>query len=417
MMENCNFDVILLTAAEVPRVTNVATSQVLEIAAQLSANGIRCGWFSVMPFQSLLGASRREGAIKLLAERCRQAGLEWQRTYFGSLLFDSRMLPFRKLYGWLCARLLLPGLRKFGLGPNIVINARSYYAAETALQLKVLLAALGHRVVVCYDMRGLLSLTYPASARGNKFKVYGVVKAWEAELAFASDVVYNNRIPAIELFRIEYGIEVVNLPVAGFSLKQLGRTSFDERWQSKRIAFVGSLGAKFNDGDVLHRQLRRLKALGFCPVIVTDSTRFTSSEFEVIRLDYSSMADFYSKCLAIILPGRDQPEDVFDRLALRIYTAPTKLSEALSAGVPVIVGSGLDNICKFVTARRCGVVFDIAKDQFDLPAGVSITDRSFWEMLSEGARQIGPEFSRERVMEIYLKTWADQFKAVTAPRD
>jgi hypothetical protein len=413
-MSSSSFEVIFLTAAEVPKTTNVGTSQILEVASALKEQGVAPLWLSVLPWQALVGSARREKAVEQVAAKCREAGLVWEKIYFGSQLFDARMLPFRKVYARLCARWLLPKIRARRLQTNVVINARSYYATDIALELKKLLTAQGHQVAVCFDMRGLLSLSYPASASGDKFKAFGRMKAWEAELASQVQVIFNNRRPAIELFRREYGLEITCLPVAGFARSRLRRVSFEERWRHKRVAFVGTLSDKFNRLDVLHRQLRTLRSLGFDPVIVSDSANASSTEFPVTRIDYANMPDFYAGCLAIVLPGRDEPETFFERLALRIYTAPTKISESLSAGVPVIVGSCFEDICAHVREHDCGVVYDLQTNQFQVPDGFRMEDRSLWEQLSAGAERVGPEFSRERVLEIYLSAWQKLFSSRAA---
>lgn len=406
------YDVIFLTAAEVPTLTNVSTSQVMEVLAALNARGINAEWISVLPVQTLSRRERDEDHLQAVERKCQELGLRWTRCVFGSRLFDSRMLPMRRLYARIASRLIFAKLRGRELQQHIVINARSYYATAVGIELAKTLRQRGHDVVLGFDMRGLLSLSYPASVDGDKFSAYGTMKAWEAELACGSDVIYNNRSAALDIFEREYGLNVVHLPVSGFSEDRLDSADFDARWAEKKIAFVGSMTGKFHDTQTLTRQLQHLESEGFQPVVVTVDELDGDFAYPALRIDFSEMPQFYSGCLAIVLPGRDIPADFFDRLALRIYSAPTKVSEALSSGVPLIVSSSFEEIADFVRRHECGLVYDLETDQIEVPDGSAIGDPELWRRLSDGARRIGTEFTRERVVDIYVDSWERAFDRI-----
>jgi hypothetical protein len=403
------YDVIFLTAAEVPTLTNVSTSQVMEVLVALKARGINSEWVSVLPMQTMLRRNRRAGHLEAVDQRCQELGLRWTRCVFGSRLFDSRMLPMRRLYARIASRLILARLRGRDLPRRIVINARSYYATAVGVELANILRERGHDVVLGFDMRGLLSLSYPASASGNKFSAYGTMKAWEAELACGSDVIYNNRSAALDIFEREYGLQVVHLPVSGFSENRLESADFDARWADKKVAFVGSITGKFHDTESLTRQLKCLEGDGFQPVVVTTDELDADFTYPALCIDHSEIPEFYSSCLGIVLPGRDVPADFFDRIALRIYSAPTKVSEALSSGVPIIVSSCFEEIADFVRQHQCGLVYDMDTDRIDIPDGSALDDPELWRRLSDGARRVGTEFTRERVTDIYLDSWNSAF--------
>lgn len=407
------YDVLFLTAAEIPALTNVLTSQVMEVLVQLNERGVHAEWVSVLPVQTLSRRHRTSGTLDAVERRCHELGLRWTKCYFGSSLFDSRMLPMRHLYARVASRLILAQLRRRDLRRRLVINARSYYAAAVGVELVTALRRRGHEVVLGFDMRGLLSLSYPASARGNKFSAYGTMKAWEAELASESDVIFNNRSAALDIFEREYGLQVVHLPVSGFSESRLDRADLDSRWAEKKVAFVGAITSKFHDSETLTRLLRHLELSGFRPVVAT-ANDLQDFKYPAFRIDHAEMPEFYSGCLAIVLPGRDTPADFFDRLALRIYSAPTKVSEALSSGVPIIVSSSFGEIANFVRHHGCGLVYDMLTDRIEVPDGTSIGDPELWRRLSDGARQVGTEFTREHVIDIYLESWNQAFPATRA---
>lgn len=397
---------VFVTAGELPRTNNVLFSQVYSIAARAAQ---QCGdvrWYAFLPFEALKERGRYAEQLDAVRERCAGAGVRFTSWYAGFTLFRLLMLRLRGLYAMYCAKTLLRRLFREPLRRSVVINARSYYATEIALRVKKELRRRGHDVRVCFDMRGILSLTYPASYPDRGFGIYGNIRAWEASLLERSDVALNNRIAAIRLADIEYGKKIEYLPVSGFARSMLVERSFEEVWRRKTIAFVGQFSPKFHDLRVMEEIAEQLAPFGFGVEIITDRPDSAQSRFPVRSVPYSEMPKVFAAMSAVVIPGRSVPPGLFERMALRAYSAPTKMSEALSMGVPVIVGSCFPEIARFVEESGCGLVFDIERGKFRSAGSEQLSDAAFWQALNEAAARQSHEFSQENVMDIYLRAWA-----------
>lgn len=400
--------IVYITAGESPSLTNVSSSQVLYVLAELVKQGYSCRLAIVLPWKDLLKRPQRESLVAF-RKQCEEFGVELVHIYFGGLLFSPRMLRVRKPYSRLVAGMLLKRLDLDGpdAAGQTILTGRSYFATNIAIEMRRRIPSRNLRVA--FDMRGLLSLTFPSSARRGRYRIYGDVKAWEAEMAEESDVIFNNRRKAIDLFEVEYGREVTYLPVSGFASSRVSPEEFEVRWEKKIVAFVGNLHPKFHDPALLNKIFVRLAENGFHPMLVASKGHEACPSAEQVSIDFHEMEDFYRQCTAVIIPGRTDFDDVFDRWAQRIYTAPTKMSEAFTCGVPIIVGDGFEEIADFVTSEKCGFVWNSTEGRQVGISDEDLASKDFWWSLSCRAAEVGEGFSRSRVVQIYRESWDAAF--------
>jgi glycosyltransferase involved in cell wall biosynthesis len=381
----------------------VLFSQVFEVARLEAKRGSIVVWFAVIPLRVLLMRSARRGLSEVRAA-CLDAGVEFRAMYFGSGLFSLRMLRWRKPYVALCAWYVAARLRPLLRTHDVVVNARSYFAAAIAIGARRRLTP-KHKVRVCFDMRGYLSLTFPSFHPRASLECYGRLKLWEAELLQGCDVALNNRFRGLSISRLEYGIDIEYLPVSGLSESER-RDPLEASPAAPKVAFVGNFSEKFHSFDVLRSIQESMARGGFATEVICEHTARIPGDFETRSLSFSEMPAAYRRLSALVIPGRAPPDGFFDRMAIQAYSAPTKMSEALSVGVPIIVGSGLTDIAEFALRNRCGIVFDLQTNEFhDSNGVVDITDARLWKELREQTWKVASSFTREHVYELYRRAW------------
>lgn len=397
------YALVFVTTGEMPSLSSLHVSQVLEPAAVMAAEGHDVTWLAAIPFASWLKDTMFRGRrVALAREACQQRGVGFEQLVVplsigGALSFLCRGPVLR----WAASRLR----RHFRLrmGKPTVFHCRSYYAAHLAADLKKLSGEDQWRV--SFDMRSILPEEFPLTLGWLGTVCYGFAKRWEHALLHRCDASFLplefGRIKALR----ESGVEIDHAPIQGFDRSPDWAVDFEQRWTDRRIGYAGSI-ADWHDPDLLRAMLNSLPDAR-PHLATTPDSRLAGLECEQIA--HQRMPAFYSRLLALVIPGRTDVEDYFVSFKLRCNFFSTKAAEALSSGVPIIVSSHLAELVEFVREHECGAVFDATLGELIYPDPSSIALRSTWERLTANAVVAGASFQRSRVLAIYRDRWEGLF--------
>jgi hypothetical protein len=214
-MAEAPFDVLIVTAGEFPRTTNLHASQVISPAISLIAGGHSVTWIAAVPLLSWLKDALLGGRkLRSVKDRCREAGIEFKfvvcaLSIAGTLSFLFRRPVLRHAAGKLARRLV------GGSGRATLLHARSYYAAHLACDIRSLAGATGNWRV-SFDMRSIFPEELPLTQGWLGKASFGFAKQWEHELIGRCDVAFLPLDYARERYARESGFKVVNAPIQGF---------------------------------------------------------------------------------------------------------------------------------------------------------------------------------------------------------
>lgn len=403
------YDVVFVTAGEMPSASNLHASQILEPATALAREGVNVTWLAVVPLLSQLrdlvtGGSR----LRKARETCERAGVTFvyglaPLSIAGTLSFVFRNAILRR-----ASRRLAERLQHRATRPTI-FHARSYYAAQLACALRAAVGNLDWKV--SFDMRSLLPEEFPLTQGLLGTACFGFAKRWEHRLLRESDVAFLPLDFARERMHRESGVEVIHAPIQGFDRPMGWSADFATRWENRRIGYAGSI-ASWHSPELLRDMLASVP--GGRPVLAgLPDRRLSGLSTHEYRID--EMPAYYDGLLALVVPGRTDLDDYFVSFKLRCNFFSTKAAESLSLGVPLVVSSNLLELAEFVRSNGCGAIYDPARRAITWPEGDWTASRDAWQALTEAAVRVGVRFQRRSVLSVYRARWDLLFNREAGP--
>lgn len=399
-------DIVLLSSGEWPSVGSLLFSQLFETARLLMSRGHRVQWLAAVPTLSRVKRLvLRRDDLEAIRQACGRIGLPFHCTVVPVTLGSPLSLPLRRFWLAHAARTLMV---KGGLGRGdapVVLHARSYDAAELALQLRARLDAAGTRAIASFDMRSWLPPEIPMGGGLAGRLAYGFWKEIEFGLLRDTDARFLPLDVSRRHYAEETGLSITFAPIQGFERTQGWQPDFDARWRGRRIGYAGSLG-QWNDPALLEAFFELFGT--FTPLLAAHPSP-ALRRFECRFYAIDDLPGYYDSLVAMVIPGLRTSAGYFETIKLRTNFFSTKAAEALSRGVPLIVSSRLAELAAFVREHDCGVVVDL--DEAGRPVCPAelpdVGDEALWRRLTANATRVGARFTRHAVMATYLTEWRD----------
>jgi|GEM_PF-2900173 len=395
-------NIVQLTVGEYPHLRSVAGSQVLANAISFRKMGHEVMWIAVVPWTSIiLEKVKRLDWIRRAALACAEHGIRFELVGTAISIMRPHSFPIRDVELDRLAARLQPCVATYH-GP-IVLHCRSYYAADLGIRIKRRQAT--QKTIVSFDMRSTFPEEMPLTMKWLGKLMYGYAKEWEARLLRESDIAFLPLNHAREHLYRETGTCVRHAAIAGFDRELACPHDFDDKWQNRKVAYVGSIGVwNVSDGVVGILECFR----GWSQYVVSlSSTSGIGPGVQCLSLDYDAMPVFFSDMLALVIPADGVQASYFWNRQLRLNRFSTKAAEALSMGVPLIVDSRLFELAEFVRQHECGLIYswDIHGFEGVAPGSEAADDAMLWKRLSANASRISLQFQRETVLERYIQAW------------
>lgn len=391
-------NIIFITAGEIPSISGLHGSQVLEPARVLASRGHRVQWIAAVPILPYMkNLSRNRLQIREARNKCNKFGIDFVSISCWFSLTGILSFPFRKALLKMASSRMSQLISYTEKDINI-IHARSYYAAEIAINLK---SDAGVDIVASFDMRSILPEEIPLN-RGFIGKIYfGFAKQWEYELLLKSDVSFLVVNFARRRIKEETGCDVIYAPLRGFDREANWDANFEERWANKIAGFAGSFSA-YQDAKIL------LEMVYAVPEAIP---RFATLQKKLLQgiscntYKIDQMKGYYESLLFLAVPGIAINDDYFASFKMRCNSFSTKAAEALSCGVPLLVSSALKELSDFVIENDCGLVYDVTKRTIIYPQNPALQEKNFWEALTRNAIRVGKMFEGNNVLSVYENAW------------
>lgn len=395
-------NIIQLTVGEYPHLRSVAGSQVLANAISFRKMGHEVMWIAVVPWTSIIiEKAQRRDWIRKAAIACAEHGIRFELIGTAISIMRAHSFPIRDIELRRLAARIHPCIATYH-GP-IVLHCRSYYAADLGIRLKHRQSM--QKTIVSFDMRSTLPEEMPLTMKWLGKLMYGYAKEWEARLLRESDIAFLPLNHAREHLYRETGVSVYYAAIAGFDRAVVDFLNFDDKWQNRKVAYVGSIGV-WNTSDGIAGIFERF--YGWSKYIVSlSSVVDMAPQVHCLSLDYHAMPAFFSDMLALVIPADDQQTSYFWNRQSRLNRFSTKAAEALSMGVPLVVDSRLFELAEFVRRHECGLVYSWGIPGFEgIGLDIQATDDAMlWKRLSANAAKISHLFQRETVLERYIQAW------------
>lgn len=400
-----NYDLVFVTAAELSLIAGLQASQVFEPAVYMAKQGHDVTWLSAVPlFSYLKDTVLRTGKIRAVQDRCASEGIHFKYVVTPLTIGSPWAFMIRDLVLRWAAKKLLNHLQLLE-GRKIIFHARSYYAAHLACEIKSK-ARLEDIWRVSFDMRSVLPEEFPLTQGWLGKACFGFAKQWEHELLGESDVSFLPLNYARDRMQKESGHAVIFAPIQGFDREASWTVDFDQRWSNRYIGYAGSLGA-WHDPTLL---LEILQGIPNAHPKLAMSPHPQLEGLDCTMYKHHEMTGYYDSLLALVIPGRKDFEEYFVSFKMRCNFFTTKAAEALSRGVPLIVSSELTELADFVRQHGCGAIYDPNIHHIIYPAGEWLENKNEWYRLTENAMQVGEQFTRSSVMQLYLSKWNALFE-------
>lgn len=398
------FQIVYLTALEMPSISNLHASQVFAPACAFSSFGFRVAWVAVIPVaMRIKDCILRTQRLKQVSDACSHEGIDFLPVYTPLISISHfSSFCFRKLFFSILVRKIFKILK---LSNYNVIHARSYYATELACLIRSM--ASSHNCKVSFDMRSVFPEEMPIISSGTIGKIaFAFMKQWEFDLLRNSDVAFLPLNYARNRIYTETGTRVQYIPVQGFDREPGWSADFHNRWTHAYLGYSGALGS-WHSPEIL---LQIFQSLSWMTPRLATKPHSMFSQYECCVYANNDMPAFYDGLLGLVIPGRQDGDDYFMSFQMRCNLFSTKAAEALSRGVPLVVSSKLFELAKFVRKNRCGFVYDPDAQEFVFPDRTSITEKAVWAEMTENAVTVGERFTRTRVVNEYLACWEALFE-------
>lgn len=396
--------VALITALEMPSLSNLHASQVLAPASKFAMHGCRVTWIAVIPYamriKDVICSTRR---LRQVSAECEEQGVDFL-PFFVPLISNSTFTSFyfRKLVLNHVARRIY---HVVSWSERNILHGRSYYATEIACYIRSMLR--NESCKVSFDMRSIFPEEMPIISSSILGKItFGFMKQWEFELLRDSDVAFLPLHYARDRIYNETGIHVRYIPVQGFDRDSCWMIDFEKRWEQGRLGYAGAIGA-WHSPEIL---LQIFQALSWMTPCLAMKAHALFTQYHCRIFANNDMPGYYDSLLGLVIPGRQDGDDYFMSFQMRCNLFSTKAAEALSRGVPLVVSSKLFELAKFVRKNRCGFVYDPDAQEFVFPDKKSIKEKAVWAEMTENAVSVGEKFTRTRVVNEYLSCWKALFE-------
>jgi hypothetical protein len=401
-----SYDLLFVTAAEMPLTTNLQASQVLESAILMTRMGHRVSWISAVPALSYWKDRLFQlGKLNSVIKRCATEGIAFNYVVVPLSMSSPFAFMLRvPILEWAAGKLAkqIRSQASGGMGRPMIFHARSYYAAHLSIEMKSRLQS-NNNCFVSFDMRSVLSDEFPLVLKRFGRLLYGYAKEWEFFLLTKSDVSFLPLDYAREAILAETGVQVTYVPIQGFDREYGWMINFEERWTSHNVGFAGSVG-HWNDPLLLKEMIHSIPS---ATARLATEAMPELAELECKSYLYSEMKNYYDGLLALVIPGRVGSCDRFVRNNMRNGYFSTKATEALSRGVPLIVSSELRELAEFVKKHQCGAVYDVDEHKYIYPKGDWLDDKEVWMRITANAASVGAGFTRSAVLNRYRETWSE----------
>jgi hypothetical protein len=396
--EERNSMIVFVTAGEFPLMSGLYWSQVLQTAVQARKKGYPVMLFAAVPLHSYVKSVLRMHHYHLdpVRDYCEREGILFRAVVTPLTISSPVSLFMRKRWLRRAGQLLSAELGTHGI-TKCVLHCRSYYATELGLMVK---RRLGDAAKVCFDMRSQFPEEFPFIYGSLGRYLYGVGKEWEYDLLRGADKSYLPVEGGRAVLGRQTGITPDYLPIAGFN--PVG-ADFDRRWEEKRIVYLGSV-LPWHSASLLADIYGRFAAFR-CMYVGSQSPPLPGT-VERTAFPGSEMQAFLQGCLASIICGREYSDNFFDTVQTRTNFFTTKATEALSLGVPLIVGSQLHELAEFVRTYRCGLVYDTGSQSFENIAAGDLLDKQLWGELTRHAMEVATLFSRDSLLVKLCADWS-----------
>lgn len=388
----------MLTAGEWLSAKSLFVSQVLEPATLLISKGYTVQLYAAIPLLSYLKRKLlgQQDLIELI-NLCKELNIEFNYQIIPVTLGSPYSFWCRRFFHQKVARKLAKQIRN---EEAYVLHARSYYAAEIALFVKTHTQQQAN-TIVSFDLRSLLPNEVAIEFGCIGKALFGFFKELEYNLLKGANVSFVPLNYAQTYLQQETGTNILYAPIQGFDRASGWISSFDQRWEGKKIGYSGSLGV-WNDVELLKAVFRSFD--GYVPSLAVVPTNELAA-YENKFYSQKELPSYYDSLLALVIPGLMEVEGYFLTAKMRCNFFSTKASEALSRGVPLIVNAELHELAEFVTKHECGLVFTRANNQLFFNEIISEITKEKWEKLAANAAEIGKTFTRSHVLTIYEQAW------------
>jgi glycosyltransferase involved in cell wall biosynthesis len=409
--------VIFLTAGELPVLRTLQVSQVIENIMEAKDHGMKCSYYAFIPFTTHIKyiLKHRKSAVKDFIGYIKGRGIKTKYSY--SFLNIESLLTFffRKLLVKFEARKLRKYILSFGEG-EYLLQCRSYYAADIGCQVKRSLGKDGLKLKVAFDMRSLLPPEFSYSSPLFSGYLFRESKKWERKIINESDISFMTTKRAVRQLRKDHGndIRIGYIPLSGFRKRDVKTLSMKERWNNKRIGYVGQLG-KWHTATSLNMMFSFFDNCldNYKKIVVAERTKKYATSIEDVEFlstDYEFISDIYSSMLAILIPG-----DLFETgnpyklLQMDMNLFSTKAAEALTCGVPLIANAKLGELTDFIRENDCGIIMEYDIESNKMKAlnidSEEIGNFDYWARISDNAKKAGQMFLRESVLARHMEYW------------
>lgn len=396
--------IFFLTAGELPSLSGLHASQVLEPALELVRAGYHVIWIASIPALSCLRKYRNiKSDLSKITDYCKKNAIVFQYKFEIWAMNGVFLFPFReKLLGFSAKRWLyaFEGYKEY----DVVIHARSYYATQIAIGLRNQLS----RTIKCcvsFDMRSLAPEEMPLTRGLLGCLYFGLYKEWEYRLVYESDMSFLPLVYASSRINFESSLDVIFMPIQGFAREKDWAPDFDARWEGRHVGFAGSFG-KYQSPELLVKMVASLE--GVNPYFACGPHPLLKG-FSLDKFEFSKMKGYYDKLLVMVVPGVPTGQGYFVDFKMRCNFFSTKAAEALSLGVPLMVSTNLRELANFVIDNNCGLVYDPASEEIVYPENFDSLDKESWRKISVGADVVGADFDRSVILKKYMDRWSNFF--------
>lgn len=397
-----NVAIIFLTAGEVPAKNNLISSQVLKLAEYFHKSNMfeKVEYFGLVPRRYLLTSflRRRKTDFQFVHNFGFHSKLEKTFFIFGGF-FE---FIFHKFFAKADAKKIIQNI-SLNQSATIIFHCRSYYATNVALIVKENLPT--KNIKVLFDMRSLLPPEF-YFVMGKKGKLlYAEAKEWESYLVNSADKSLMTTHGGIELLKIENPkVNIGYIPIMGLDTTsfQYDEEQFVQRWNKKQISYVGSVSF-WHPLHMIENLLFFLNdCFGNAQIEIATNSVNTKTKITIKNIAHDEILSYYQNMLALVIPGREV-NGFFERVQLNLNLFSTKASEAISAGVPLIVNENIKELAEFVEKNRCGIIFRSSEHGIELVnCNINdITNKEFWRKLTKNMFKIAESFTFHSVEKIY----------------
>lgn len=401
--------IMFLTAGEIYEGNNLIQSQVINPALTYIKDGYSAEYICVEPalklFKNKLSEIFKKGKTKT-----KTAGLPTH--FFKSPLQTRKLFSYRYIdvLANSCSKKIIKHLlKKLNLESEnkIAFICRSYLAASVALKIKDNTdKQIRDKIKIVFDTRGLLPVEIPITNKKSGIKIYGTLKQWEYNLIDRCDATLVTSKRGLDFLKLETGKneKISYVPQYGLSIDKDYKYNFEEKWKGRTVAYIGSIGAWHVGGHILKTLDEITNLTGFKAEIVSGSAVHEKLPYPVYSVNHDKIFDVYKKIIAIIVAGNPSNNNYFEKSKLSISWTATKVAEALSAGVPIIVNDQILEHADFVAEHGCGIVYKIADDsgKIDLIncTRADLRKKNFWKNLCANALKAGKIYRQENVYKL-----------------